>query len=611
MENNRYAITRLIGKGRTGGIYEAEDTVLGRKVALRRFYETDNTEDSSNYTEDFIALTHELGAIQHPELVPIFDVGVDEKGPYIINQLMEGERLFDLVLNKQRFDPYEVCDFAGQVLEALSVAHEAGFYHGALNPNSILCIERPSGGHRHIIMDLGLARLEPLILGEQSSASKMADPAFMAPEMFDGDTVNMQSDLYMVGQLCYYLFIGGHPYADKTFEESRLAHQEAVPPLSEFREDTPPELEAWVRSLTQLDPGMRPSSLTDAIQSLPKFDRPLYDSPEQVLAPAAHATTSVVATNPGQTVVTETSSVNAAFQANLATGGTAVLDSQKERNLMPFIIGAGALVFLVLVWMIFGGKRERSSATVVLKDPAVVESLLQPEKQNATEQEPITSEPVVSEPEVEEVIVRSEAPEVVEKTEESGSQLVWTGKKDLNFYGEENWRIEGPKLDSDSLIPLTKKCLYSLVIHSVANIEPLIEEFRCLPGSVHSLKAASLVFDAGKGIYAVNPEGENEYCTVSLGEGSSIVCSWLKHVNLQLFDDSTLTFDSKKYILKQSNLIFSSDWRGAVTFKAHNERHVRQHYLDNIFIGNTLAVEGEDYVLEATSEGGCEIKPIL
>ena len=610
MEEKRYEIKQLIGKGRTGGVYKAEDKVLSRKVALRRFY--DVNANSSEYTEEFMVLNQQLGAIQHPELLSIFDAGVDDEGPYLVSQFIEGVRFYDVVLEKQKLDPYDLCDFARQILEALATAHDAGVHHGALNPNSILCVERPRGGYQYIIMDLGLARLESLILGEKSAESTMADPSFMAPEMFESGVTNAKSDLYMIGQLCFYAFVGGHPYADKNYEESRQAHQEAVPPLSQFREDTPPELEAWVSQLTDLNPAARPDSLLDAVKNMPAFERPLHQTTAYIHNAPAQLT-SVVTQTPAGVVQT------GAVQASIVAGGVVQLESQKEKNFLPWIVGVIIMSFIVLVWMIFGKNRERSSEIVLRENTQ--EEVIEPTEQlkEAQRAEKVISERKTETPTPE--VEQKAEPALVEERESDSEQielaegeslLVWTGKSDTNLYNVNNWRVEGVKLSDNRVIGKNMTCEYNILIDQLVTLDPLTSNIVNKPNSSHTFRGVTMAFEGDLG-FQTNYGKEakkGEISTIVLAKGTALTCGKLQRVHLTLKGNSSVVFSSSRYLMADSQINLTKGWVGSITFEKQSRWRVTEYYIDKFYMNGKKAVEGKDFVLKGIAPKSYVIVPV-
>ncbi|MGJ8673079.1 serine/threonine protein kinase [Rubritalea sp.] len=271
MDEERYEFTRIIGKGRTGGVYEATDHQLQRKVAVRRFFCAKGDTSTRGWESTFTALTHNLCSLQHPSLLGVLEAGVDEDGAYLIYQLIDGVTLAKQI-DQGPLEEAHVYDMAEQLLDALQVAHSNGFVHGAMSTGSVTLIKRPRGGYRAIINDLGLSRLAPLIQGIDSAYARMADPVIMPPEMFDDKEPTSKSDLYMVGHLIYLSLIGGHPFAEIDLAELSRAHREGtLPPITDYRDDLCPNFVEWIAKLTESDVRKRFSGASEALHSMPKL----------------------------------------------------------------------------------------------------------------------------------------------------------------------------------------------------------------------------------------------------------------------------------------------------------------------------------------------------
>lgn len=270
MSASRYNIVKLLGKGRTGGVYKAEDENLQRSVAMRRFFDRQNEVSFAEHGDAFVEVAQSLSNLQHPNLLRIFDAGVDDDGPYIVSQLLEGKSLHDELLeNSLEID--DVVTLAREMLDAFSMAHDRGYYHGALTPGSILLTPSARGGYRAIILDMGLSRISPLIQGPDSMAAIMADPAILAPELFDGSEVDARADLYMLGQILYMSLAGGHPFGGLSFAEAKQKHLKGLPSISKKNKSVPKDLATWLSSLIAVDPSDRPLSAVEALNSLPKY----------------------------------------------------------------------------------------------------------------------------------------------------------------------------------------------------------------------------------------------------------------------------------------------------------------------------------------------------
>ena len=152
----------------------ADDSKLDRKVALRRFFDLDNRIDFTGHKEEFLEVAHSLINLQHVNLVRVLDAGEDEDGVFLVSELLEGESVYKAI-KKGAIEVHEVVELARQILDAFSMAHTQGFYHGALSPRSILMAPRARGGYRYVILDMGLERLAPFIKGDDVRLTMMCD----------------------------------------------------------------------------------------------------------------------------------------------------------------------------------------------------------------------------------------------------------------------------------------------------------------------------------------------------------------------------------------------------------------------------------------------------
>jgi len=271
MIEERYEIIKILGKGRTGGVYEAKDTVLGRNVALRRFFVQDKDINSKDYKEEFEKVTQSLSGIQHPNVLRIFDAGVDDDGGYVISQLLDGVTLKDQVLEFS-YSPKDTYDLAQQLLDALSTVHDHKFMHGAINPGAIFVSKRGRGGFLYTLLDLGLPLLAPLIKDEDSEQISMADSAIIAPELIGEGKLTEKADLYMLGNILYMSLVGGHPFGGVSAEEAERLHFSGLPPLNQYRDDVPEDFIQWIEKLTAYAPESRPESAVAALKELQKIE---------------------------------------------------------------------------------------------------------------------------------------------------------------------------------------------------------------------------------------------------------------------------------------------------------------------------------------------------
>ena len=352
MSEKRYEIIQALGEGRTGAVYEARDLVLKRKVAMRRFSSASKNTDANSHQSEFETIAHSLGALQHPHLLTLYDAGSDQEGPYIITELLTGQTLHERMALPSCLEPHEAYDLSYQMLDALSAAHDAGFYHGALLPSSIILTPRGRGGYRFIMLDLGLSGLAGL-LQEKSAALSLADPATMPPELFAGETISAQTDLYMLGHLIYMSLVGGHPFAGLSYQEAAGLHQKGIAPISTINPELQGPFYDWISTLTHPDPAQRPASAVEAMQSMPA-------SPQRPAIPnttAAHASAPQAAP---QTIAT---------LQTVPTGNQPVVTVWKNPKYM--MIGSGVIISILLGLLLFPGDEQAPATNKVAEKPAL------------------------------------------------------------------------------------------------------------------------------------------------------------------------------------------------------------------------------------------------
>lgn len=345
---DRYEIITLISKDPAGGMYLAEDTTLGRKVVFRHI-DSDQIDDRpESWAKDFSTFAGKLCALQHPNLLTIYDVSVDEDGVSMVTQFIEGESLAER-LEQGPLRQMGAYRMASDLLEALHAAHTTEVYHGALHTGSVKRLPRATGGHRYLIVDLGLNTLATMVKGEDVH---IADPVLLAPELSDAESdakPDVRADLFMLGQLCYTALAGGHPFAEKSPEECAQAHLAGeLPPLTEFAPDIQADFVSWITQLCSGEIDQRPASIKEAMTSLHAIT---IDEPEPNVPGETHA---VMAT-PVEPVVVAAAipAPSPASQVVLAPDPVANFfkGEQKSKNKSMIIISSLCVLIVLGLWI--------------------------------------------------------------------------------------------------------------------------------------------------------------------------------------------------------------------------------------------------------------------
>ena len=203
----RYKIEGEVGKGGEGFVYNAYDKGLKRKGAIKRVLNKDRgtAEEVERAADALVAEAQTLSALNHPNIVTVFDVGKDEDGGFVVMELIKGETL-DEVVARGAFTKDDFHRFARQTMEALMAAQEINVVHRDLKPGNVMMVWHPGGRFQAKILDFGLAKFSevPSLQTLDFAGSVKGSIYFMAPEQFERAELDERTDLYAMGCV-YYL----------------------------------------------------------------------------------------------------------------------------------------------------------------------------------------------------------------------------------------------------------------------------------------------------------------------------------------------------------------------------------------------------------------------
>lgn len=239
-----------------GVVHEAEDTLLGRRVALKLLTAVDGLSEHNEALNRFRREARALARIDHPGVVTLHDSGVHEGTPYLVMQVLDGMSLADLVEATGPLAPAAVCEVALGVAGALAAAHEAGVLHRDVKPSNV-GIGRDG---RVVLQDFGLARLAGEAVVTRTGVL-MGTPQFIAPETIRGVLPAPTADLYGLGA-CMYLMITGELPFGETVDVGAVVERAlgvGIPRLSGRELPYPEDLLQLVDRLCAQDPGDRPA----------------------------------------------------------------------------------------------------------------------------------------------------------------------------------------------------------------------------------------------------------------------------------------------------------------------------------------------------------------
>jgi serine/threonine-protein kinase len=210
--DGKYRLTRLIGKGGMGSVYEAEHTVISRRVAVKLLHPEHAGE--GDIATRFVREAQSASAIGHPNIIEIHDVGEDRGQTYIVMELLEGTSLGALLRDRGRLAPEHAVAVARQVADGLQAAHDKGIVHRDLKADNVFLTRDDRLGEQVKILDFGISKVTgPESTELTQSGAVIGTPHYMAPEQARGDSdVDARIDVWALGVMIYQMLTGEFPF---------------------------------------------------------------------------------------------------------------------------------------------------------------------------------------------------------------------------------------------------------------------------------------------------------------------------------------------------------------------------------------------------------------
>ena len=270
---SHYEIVGKIGAGGMGEVYRARDPRLGREVAIKVLPSSlsQNTKRLARFEQEARA----VGALNHPNILAIYDVGNDRGIPFLVTELLEGETLRDRITSGS-LTMRKAVEYAAQIADGLAAAHGRNIIHRDLKPDNVYITR---DGHLKIL-DFGLAKLterDPSNpVSTESPTEALTDvnvvvgtPGYMSPEQLHGEPADTRSDIFAFGVILYEMISGRRPFVgDSAAEISASIMRDDPAPLSNVRRPVPPTLDRVVRQCLEKSPDERFESAHDLAHML-------------------------------------------------------------------------------------------------------------------------------------------------------------------------------------------------------------------------------------------------------------------------------------------------------------------------------------------------------
>ena len=261
----RYEIDSVLGEGGMAKVFRGTDRVLGRTVAVKVLASKYAQDDSS--VARFRREAQSAAALNHPNVVSVFDTGSDDGVHWIVMEFVEGRTLKDVIEEDGSLQPDRALQIAREVALALASAHENGLVHRDVKPGNIMIT--PSGETK--VMDFGIARAvtstgDPTLT---KTGFVMGTAAYLSPEQAQGKPVDARSDIYSLGCVLYEMLAGRPPFEGNSPVAVASAHMSSEPePISSANPAVPREAEAVVARAMRKEPEERYQDAGDMADDL-------------------------------------------------------------------------------------------------------------------------------------------------------------------------------------------------------------------------------------------------------------------------------------------------------------------------------------------------------
>ena len=255
--NDAYRIVRQIGEGAMGGIYEARQLRLDKRVAIKVLARelAVNGEALLRFHRE-AEITSQLG---HPNIITVFDFGTTEQGqPYLVMEFLEGEDLADRLSREKKLPLAGAVRINKQVASALAETHAKGVVHRDLKPANIF-LSKIQGEDFAKILDFGISKVRAASTALTNASTLMGTPMYMAPEQAKGETeLDHWTDQWALACITYEMLAGRPPFVgDDTAALLYQVVHENPPPLAQFNADLPPSVDGIIRRALTKDQNER------------------------------------------------------------------------------------------------------------------------------------------------------------------------------------------------------------------------------------------------------------------------------------------------------------------------------------------------------------------
>ena len=274
----QYRIVERIGQGGMATVYKAYQANLDRFVALKVL--PPQHAQTPGYRERFFREAKAVARLSHPNILPIFDIGIEADLSYIAMKYVPDRSLRDIMGEPMRLET--VCRYLDQIAGALDHAHGSGIIHRDIKPGNLLL-----EGDRVFLVDFGIAKILEESVALTFTGEIMGTPFYISPEQASGKPVDQRTDIYSLGIVVYQMVTGEVPYKGETPYGVIFRHiNDPLPLPREHRPDLPESVERVILKALAKNPddryqkaGLMAEALREAVQGTMRQDRGIAPEP--------------------------------------------------------------------------------------------------------------------------------------------------------------------------------------------------------------------------------------------------------------------------------------------------------------------------------------------
>jgi eukaryotic-like serine/threonine-protein kinase len=261
--SGRYEIGERLGSGGMSSVHQATDLILERTVAVKILAE--HLSDDERFVARFRREALAVAKLIHPNIVQVYDTGIDEGRHYIVMEYVQGRSGAQILQRHGPLDAETTAEIGAQACAGLDYAHRRGIIHRDVKPGNLMIVGGPVGGGEMTmkLTDFGIARaVEQTRITQVGSVVGTA--AYLSPEQVRGEEATPATDVYALGVVLYQFLTGRLPYEGSTLAELAVRQQNEKPlPPSTYNDEVPETLGAAVLRALEGDPNRRYASASE------------------------------------------------------------------------------------------------------------------------------------------------------------------------------------------------------------------------------------------------------------------------------------------------------------------------------------------------------------